>query len=84
MADLAEMQDLHLLLQEKIWRIVATMKYGVPDLVLGELLTVGVDAGIGSMRADCIADIMVSVGNMALRGKMTARLRKVSTSMKYH
>jgi hypothetical protein len=48
------------------------------DIILAELLQAAVDAGFGSTRGDVIADILVSLANTTVRGKVFTRLRKVS------
>lgn len=48
------------------------------DIMINELLQSAVDAGFGSSRGDCIADILVSMAGTSVRGKVFSRLRKVS------
>jgi neurofibromin 1 len=43
-----------------------------------ELLHAAVDAGMGSDKAECAGDILVSLNSISVRGRIVARLRKVS------
>lgn len=40
-------------------------------------MRIGIDAGAGSEKAECTADILVSMGGTMVRGRVIARLRKV-------
>ena len=73
----ADSQGAHLLIQEKIWQSLAPYRGPLMDIILVELLQAAVDAGFGSNRGECIADILVSVASVSVRGKVFTRLRKV-------
>ncbi|WWC73068.1 uncharacterized protein I206_107033 [Kwoniella pini CBS 10737] len=72
----AERRRLHLAIQEQIWAILTQSHESLADLVVIELIHAAIDAGIGSDKAECVGDILVSVSSTAVRGKVIAKLRK--------
>ena len=48
------------------------------EVVAAELIHTAIDAGFGTERSECVADILVSMGGTVVRGKVIARLRKVN------
>ncbi|OCF40958.1 neurofibromin 1 [Kwoniella heveanensis CBS 569] len=72
----AEKKRLHLAIQEQIWAILTHAHDSLADIVVSELIHAAVDSGIGSDKAECVGDILVSVSSTAVRGKVIARLRK--------
>jgi len=48
---------------------------------MAELVHVAIDAGFGSDKCECAADILVSMGGTAIRGRIIARLRKAGSSI---
>ncbi|WVF65508.1 hypothetical protein IAT40_000236 [Kwoniella sp. CBS 6097] len=72
----AEKKRLHLAIQEQVWAIMTHAHESLSDIVVSELIHAAVDAGIGSDKAECVGDILVSVSCTAVRGKVIARLRK--------
>jgi len=73
-------QRLHFLVQSHIWAIVAVSHEALVNLAVSELLKAAIDAGIGSEKAECAADILVSLNSTAVRGRIVAKLRKVGGS----
>ncbi|WVW79391.1 hypothetical protein I302_101360 [Kwoniella bestiolae CBS 10118] len=71
-----ERRHLHLAIQEQVWAILTTSHESLADIVIAELIHSAVDAGIGSDKAECIGDILVSVSSTSVRGKVIAKLRK--------
>ncbi|WVQ63868.1 uncharacterized protein L199_002024 [Kwoniella botswanensis] len=71
-----ERRRLHLAIQEQVWAILTTSHESLTDIVVVELIHSAVNAGIGSDKAECIGDILVSVSSTAVRGKVIAKLRK--------
>ncbi|WWD06786.1 hypothetical protein V865_004881 [Kwoniella europaea PYCC6329] len=71
-----ERRRLHLAIQEQVWAILTTSHESLTDIVIVELIHSAVNAGIGSDKAECIGDILVSVSSTAVRGKVIAKLRK--------
>ncbi|WRT69099.1 uncharacterized protein IL334_006083 [Kwoniella shivajii] len=72
----AERTRLHLAIQEQVWAILTHSHESLAEIVVSELIHCAVDAGIGSDKAECIGDILVSVSSTAVRGRVIARLRK--------
>jgi neurofibromin 1 len=64
-------------MQKQIWQLLASGHDTLTDLVVKELLSTAVDAGLGSEKAECAADILVSLASTAVRGRVIAKLRKV-------
>nr|XP_018259204.1 neurofibromin 1 [Kwoniella dejecticola CBS 10117]OBR81362.1 neurofibromin 1 [Kwoniella dejecticola CBS 10117] len=71
-----ERRRLHLAIQEQVWAILTQSHESLADIVIIELIHAAVDAGIGSDKAECVGDILVSVSSTAVRGKVIAKLRK--------
>ena len=72
----ADSQDLHLLLQERVWRVLAKLGGIMPEILFSELLKAGIEAQLGSSRAASVGDILVTISSPGIRGKLIARLRK--------
>lgn len=52
------------------------------EIVTAEMIHTAIDSGFGSEKGECAADILVSMGNTVVRGRVIARLRKVSRAAK--
>ena len=63
---------------------MAEMKGEMPEILFSELLQAGMDAQIGSSRGECVGDILVTISSLGIRGKVVARLRKVSPLFPLH
>jgi hypothetical protein len=48
--------------------------------VLDELVRAAVDAGLGSRRCETIGETVATISSISLRGRIFAKLRKVSPS----
>ncbi|OXB36317.1 neurofibromin 1 [Cryptococcus neoformans] len=72
----AERRRLHLTIQEHLWAPFARAHECLVDIVLSELIHSAIDAGLGSDKTECIADILVSISSTNVHGKVIARLRK--------
>ncbi|KAK4687682.1 neurofibromin 1, partial [Tremellales sp. Uapishka_1] len=62
--------------REHVWSVLGDGHEALIDIVVDELLHSAVDAGMGSEKAECAADTLVSLGSTTVRGKVIARLRK--------
>ncbi|KIR99934.1 neurofibromin 1 [Cryptococcus deuterogattii 2001/935-1] len=72
----AERRRLHLTIQEHLWTPLAKAHESLIDIMLFELIHDAIDAGLGSDKTECIADILVSISSTNVRGKVISRLRK--------
>ncbi|ODN95826.1 neurofibromin 1 [Cryptococcus wingfieldii CBS 7118] len=72
----AERRRLHLTIQEHLWSPLAKSHGSLVDIMIYELIYGAIDAGLGSDKTECIADILVSISSTNVRGKVVARLRK--------
>ncbi|EIW67076.1 hypothetical protein TREMEDRAFT_69974 [Tremella mesenterica DSM 1558] len=72
----SERRRLQLSVQEHVWSTLANAHETLVDIMINELLTAAIDAGIGSDKAETVGEILVSISSTAIRGKMIARLRK--------
>ncbi|WVN87921.1 uncharacterized protein L203_103118 [Cryptococcus depauperatus CBS 7841] len=72
----AERRRLHLSIQQHIWAALAKSHESLIDLMVIELIYGAINAGLGSDKTECIADILVSIASTNVRGKVAARLRK--------
>lgn len=61
--------------------MLASTNHSLVDIVVAELLHVALDAGLGSEKSECVGDILVSFATTAIRGKIIAKLRKVTKSL---
>nr|XP_031861450.1 uncharacterized protein CI109_003054 [Kwoniella shandongensis]KAA5528522.1 hypothetical protein CI109_003054 [Kwoniella shandongensis] len=71
-----ERRRLHLLVHEHVWSVLAQAHESLMDIAVYELIHATTNSGIGSDRAECVADILVSICSTSVRGKVIARLRK--------
>ncbi|KAK8844111.1 hypothetical protein IAR55_006905 [Kwoniella newhampshirensis] len=72
----AERRRLHLLFHEYVWGVVAQAHETVTDIVVYELINMAATVELGSEKAECVGDILVTVCSTSVRGKVIARLRK--------
>ena len=62
---------------EHIWAVIGASHEAVIEIALAELLHAAINAGMGSEKAECVGDILVSLTSTTIRGKIIAKLRKV-------
>ena len=55
----------------------------VINVVLDEIMRAAVDGGMGSSRCDMMAETLSSMCSMSVRGRILAKLRKVSHCMRF-
>ncbi|KAL7420982.1 Ras GTPase activating protein ira2 [Cryptotrichosporon argae] len=72
-----ERRRLHLAVHDNVWSVIARGNEALLDIVIAEVLHSALDASIGSEKAECAADILVSLSSTTVRGKVIARLRKI-------
>ncbi|GAB5590022.1 Ras GTPase activating protein ira2 [Umbelopsis nana] len=76
--------DIYRLVQDKVWKTIGQVD-DVINLVLDTFVQFSVEHGIGSPQAETMADTLVTLSNIAVKGKIIARLRRVvqKTSFQY-
>jgi neurofibromin 1 len=74
----ADEKRLQPVIQEHIWSRLAEKNEHLTDVVLAELMDAAMGGGMGSERAECVAEILHAISTTAIRGQLIARLRKVS------
>lgn len=62
--------------QAKVWQKIGQVD-DIINLVLDAFVQFAVEHGVGSHQAETMADTMVTLSSVAVRGKILARLRKV-------
>ncbi|KAI7870568.1 hypothetical protein BDF14DRAFT_1771252 [Spinellus fusiger] len=67
--------EMHKLVQTKIWKTIAEID-DILDLVLDTFISFCSERGVASIQAEAIADTIVTLSNMTIRGKLVTRLRK--------
>jgi len=72
----SEKHRLGLSVQEHVWSVIGSSHEALVDLVVTELLNTAVNSGLGSDKAETVADILVSLSSTTVRGKVISRLRK--------
>lgn len=65
------------LIQRHIWAEIGRLDSQVVNIVLDELIRAAVDGGIDSGRCEIVADTLISLASVSIRGKIITRLRKV-------
>ncbi|CAO3626389.1 unnamed protein product [Cunninghamella echinulata] len=68
--------DMYKLVQAKIWKTIGKID-DVLNLVLDSFVQFSNEHGVGSPQAEAMADTFVTLSNVAVRGKVISRLRKV-------
>lgn len=64
------------LIQAKIWKTIGQID-DILNLVLDSFIQFSIEHGVGSQQAEAMADTFVTLSNIAVRGKVVSRLRKV-------
>ncbi|KAG8905759.1 Ras GTPase activating protein ira2 [Tulasnella sp. 403] len=65
------------MLQRLMWSEVAKLDNRVINITLDELFRTAIDGGIASRRCEAIAETLVVLGSINVRGKVLAKLRRV-------
>ncbi|KAI8373844.1 hypothetical protein BD560DRAFT_393755 [Blakeslea trispora] len=68
--------DMYKLVQAKIWKTIGHIDETL-NLVLDVFIQFSIEHGVGSVQAEAMADTFVTLSNIAVRGKIVSRLRKV-------
>ncbi|ORX62830.1 hypothetical protein DM01DRAFT_1403269 [Hesseltinella vesiculosa] len=68
--------DMYKLVQAKIWKTIGKVD-DILNLVLDTFIQFSNEHGVGSPQAEAMADTFVTLSNVAVRGKVISRLRKV-------
>jgi neurofibromin 1 len=63
-------------LQEKVWKTLAEVD-DIINLVLDCFVQHSIDHGVGSTQSEIIADTLVTMSCIAVRGKVISRIRRV-------
>ena len=58
---------------------MAKLEPGTISIALDELVRAAADGGIGSRRCEIVADTIVVISSISVRGKILSKLRKVGT-----
>lgn len=61
-----------------IWAEIGKLDSTIINVVLEELVRSATDGGIGSRRCDTIARIISAFSSIGVRGRLYAKLRRVS------
>ncbi|KAH9948737.1 hypothetical protein B0H21DRAFT_787622 [Amylocystis lapponica] len=69
-------QELIYLVQKHIWSEVSKLDSHIVNIIFDELMRAAFDGGMGSARADRIADTLGAVPAITVRGRILTRLRK--------
>ncbi|RCH89644.1 Ras GTPase activating protein ira2 [Rhizopus azygosporus] len=68
--------EMYKLIQAKIWKTIGQID-DILNLVLDSFVQFSIEHGVGSSQAEAMADTFVTLSNIAVRGKVISRLRKV-------
>ncbi|KAI9261580.1 hypothetical protein BDA99DRAFT_547292 [Phascolomyces articulosus] len=68
--------DMYKLVQAKIWKTIGKVD-DILNIVLDSFILFSNQHGVGSTQAEAMADTFVTLSNVAVRGKVISRLRKV-------
>ena len=67
------------MMQKYTWAEVGKLDSAVVNIVLDEVMRSAVDGGMGSQRCEMMAETLGSLASISARGRILAKLRKVST-----
>lgn len=67
------------MLQRLLWTEVSKLDNRVVNITLDELFRAAIDGGISSRRCEAIAETLVVLASINVRGKVLAKLRRVGT-----
>jgi len=65
------------MIQKTIWAEIAKLDTGIVMIALDELVRAATDGGIGTRRCEIVADTLVVLSSISVRGKILSKLRKV-------
>ena len=65
------------MIQKTIWAEIAKLDTTVVMIALDELVRAATDGGIGSRRCEIMADTLIVLSSISVRGKILSKLRKV-------
>ncbi|KAI9475616.1 MAG: hypothetical protein EXX96DRAFT_506141 [Benjaminiella poitrasii] len=68
--------EMYKLVQAKVWKTIGQID-DVLNLVLDSFIQFSIEHNVGSPQAEAMADTFVTLSNIAVRGKVVTRLRKV-------
>ncbi|KAG0184581.1 Ras GTPase activating protein ira2 [Apophysomyces sp. BC1034] len=68
--------DMYKYVQEKVWKTLSRVDDMI-NPILDTFVQYSVDHGVGSLQAEAIADTIVTMSSVAVRGKVISRLRRV-------
>lgn len=69
------------MIHKTIWSEIAKLDPGIVSIVVDELVRAASDGGIGSRRCEVVADSLVVLASISVRGKLLSKLRKVRQSL---
>jgi hypothetical protein len=61
-----------------VWTEVGLLDTSIVNIVLDELMRAATDGGVGSRRCEVIARTVATLSSINVRGRIFAKLRKVS------
>ncbi len=65
------------MIQKTIWAEIAKLDTAIVVIALDELVRAATDGGIGSRRCEIVADTLIVLSSISVRGKILSKLRKV-------
>src|SRR5258708_5039123 len=65
------------MIQKTIWAEIARLDTAIVTIALDELVRAATDGGIGSRRCEIMADTLIVLSSISVRGKILSKLRKV-------
>lgn len=71
------------IIQRHVWIEISRLETDTINYVLDELIFVATTSGIGTRSCEVVADTLVSLASIHVRGKLLARLRKASANFSY-
>ncbi|KAF8681504.1 GTPase-activator protein for Ras-like GTPases [Rhizoctonia solani] len=74
--------ELYPLINKLIWENLGRSNTGTVNATLDELTRSAIDGGLGSTRCELIAEALVNMSSVEVKGKLLARLRRAITRIK--
>ncbi|KAI7866864.1 hypothetical protein BDF14DRAFT_1808596 [Spinellus fusiger] len=70
-------------IQAKVWKLLAEVDELV-DIILDSFIQHSVESGVGSSRAEMLADTFVTMAGTSVRGKVISRMRRIIQQTSVH
>jgi neurofibromin 1 len=71
----------YVLIQRHIWAEIGKLDQELVAIVLDEMVKIATSSGIGTRSCDVVADTLISLASLNVRGRLLGKMRKVCLDM---